>query len=222
MSTLTRAGLARQIDLTLFRPEATRADLEQLCAEARAHNFYGVCVNSSRVELARSFLEETPLKVTALVGFPLGAGDTDAKRYETEVAIDLGAQEIETVINLGRLKDGEHRYVLRELHDLVEAADERPVKLVLESALLTDAELASACEMAVDAGVSFVSTSSGLRPLEAVNEVQRLRKLVGDKLAIKASGIILVAAGAQALIEAGASRLGLPNGVTLVESLPAA
>ena len=137
MEALSHADLVRRIDHTLARPDATRQDLEQLCAAARAQGFHSVCVSSSRVELACSLVENSEVKVTGLVGFPLGAADADAKRYETEVAVDHGAQEIETVLNIGRLKDGDHRYVLRELRDIAEAADERPVKVILEASLLT-------------------------------------------------------------------------------------
>src|SRR4051794_33959246 len=126
MAPASRADLARYIDHTLLQPEATREDVTRLCAEAREHGFHGVCVHGSRVELAFSLLEDSDIKVTSLVGFPLGASDSDVKRYETEVAIDQGAQEIEMMINLGRLKDGDHGYVLRELRDIAEAAEERP------------------------------------------------------------------------------------------------
>src|SRR5664279_2224574 len=141
MTTLSPAELARRFERTLVRPDATRRDVEQLCAEARAQGAHCVCVNGSHVELACALLEESEVKVTGLIAFPLGAADTDAKRYETEVAIDHGAQEIEMVLNIGRLKDGDHRYVLRELRDLAEAADQRPVKVILETALLTPDEV---------------------------------------------------------------------------------
>src|SRR5437588_3089052 len=140
MKTFSRAELARRIDPTLVKPEATRQDIVRLCAEAREHGFHGVCVNGSRVELAYALLEDTERKVTGLVGFPFGAMDTDAKRYETEVAIDHGAHEIEMVLNIGRLKEGDRSYVLRELRDIAEAAEERPVNVILETGLLTAEE----------------------------------------------------------------------------------
>jgi deoxyribose-phosphate aldolase len=108
----------------LLKADATAKDIEQLCAEAREFGFYSVCVNGCRVDQARTLLEDSPIKVAAVVGFPLGAMDADAKRFETEAAIDAGAQEIDVVINIGRLKDGNHKYVLRELRDVVEAAEE--------------------------------------------------------------------------------------------------
>src|ERR1035437_9928812 len=150
MTTLSPAELARRFERTLVRPDATRRDIEQLCAEARAQSAHCVCVNGSHVELACTLLADSEVKVTGLVAFPLGAADSDTKRYETEVAIDHGAQEIEMVLNIGRLKDGDHRYVLRELRDVAEAADERPVMVILETALLTPEELGRACELALD------------------------------------------------------------------------
>ena len=129
--------LASYIEHTLLKSDATRVAIEKLCAEAREHRFYCVCVNGSRVAQACAFLDGSGVKVTTVVGFPLGAMDADAKRYETEVAIDNGAQEIDVVLNVGRLKDGDHSFVLRELRDVVEAADERPVKVILETCYLT-------------------------------------------------------------------------------------
>ena len=143
--TLSPAELARFIDHTLLKPEATAKDIEQLCAEAREHRFHCVCINGCRVELARHLLDGSDVKVATVAGFPLGAADPDAKRYETETAIDQGADEIDMVMNIGRFKDGDHRYVVRELRDVVEAAEERPVKVILETCLLTNDELIQAC-----------------------------------------------------------------------------
>jgi len=212
MNTLSPADLVRRLELTLVHPDATRRDFEQLCAAARAQGSHGVCVCGSRVELARSLLEDTEVKVTGLVGFPLGAADADAKRYETEVAIDHGAQEIETVLSIGRLKEGDHRYVLRELRDIAEAADERPVKVILETGLLTPEEMDLACELALSSGVHCVCTGTGLRTAATAQDVQRLRAAVGEKFGVKAAGLS-DAQTALALIAAGASRLGAADGV---------
>src|SRR6185503_12294810 len=153
--------LARFIDHTLLKPDATAKDIEKLCAAAKRHNFYAVCVNGSRIELARSLLDDTEVKVAGVAGFPLGSCETDVKRFETEAAIDSGAHEIDVVINIGRLKDGDHRYILRELRDVVEAADERVVKVIIETALLTREEKVRACNLIVEAGAHFVKTSTG-------------------------------------------------------------
>ena len=214
MKTLSPAELARRIERTLVWPEATRRDIEQLCAEARAQGFHSVCVCSSRVELARTLLEDSEVKVTGLVGFPLGAGDADAKRYETEVAIDHGAQEIETVLNIGRLKEGDHRYVLRELRDIAEAADERPVKVILETGLLTSEERNRACQLVLDSGAHCVCTGTGLESAATVEDVQSFRAAVGEKFGVKAAGLSDLQT-ALALIEAGATRLGTMEGAAL-------
>jgi deoxyribose-phosphate aldolase len=163
------------------------------------------------VALAYALLEDTEVKVTGLVAFPLGAADTDAKRYETEVAIDHGAQEIELVLNIGRLKDGDHRYVVRELRDVAEAADERPVKVILETALLTPEEVRRACELALDSGVHCVCTGTGLKSAATAEDVRSLRAAVGEKFGVKAAGLS-DAQTALALLEAGASRLGTAEG----------
>jgi deoxyribose-phosphate aldolase len=213
MTTLSPAELARRLERTLVRPDATRQDLERLCAEARAQSFHSVCVNGSRVELARTLLEASEVKVTGLVGFPLGAADADAKRYETEVAIDHGAQEVEMVLNIGRLKDGDHRHVLRELRDIAEAADERRVKVILEMGLLTPEQVRLACELALDSGVHCVCTGTGLKSAATVPEVQSLRAAVGEKFGVKAAGLIDLQT-APALVAAGASRLGTVEGAS--------
>jgi deoxyribose-phosphate aldolase len=205
--------LATRIERALFAPDATRGDIEKLCAEAREHAWFAVCVNGSRVELARTLLEESEVRVVALVGFPTGAGDTDAKRYETEIAVDQGAQEIEAVINIGRLKEGDRRFVLREMRDIVEAADERPVKLVLETHLLAREKLILAVELALDSGAQFVATSTDWRvPDVKVQDVVLLREKAGAEFGIKAVGNIRDVQTAQELINAGATRIGTTSG----------
>ena len=222
-ATLTARELARYLDHTLLKPDATAKEIEQLCAEARTHGFHAVCVNGSRVVQAHHLLENTDVKVAAVVGFPLGAMDADAKRYETETAIDHGAHEIDCVINVGRLKDGDHAYVLRELRDVVEAADERPVKVILETCLLTREEKILACRLAVESGAQFVKTSTGFSAGGAtVEDVRLLREAVGEKFGVKASGGIRDAATAGAMIAAGATRLGTSASVTIVQGGSAA
>jgi len=220
MATLSARDIARRIDHTLFAADATRGDIEKLCAEAKEHFFFCVCVNGSRVELARAALEESEVQVVALVGFPLGSNDPDAKRYEVEIAVDHGAHEIDFVINIGRLKDGDGDYVLREMRDIVEAADERPAKAVLEGHLLTREEKILACRLALDSGAQFVCTSTNFHaPDVTVEEVRLLRETVGDEFGVKAAGGIRNARTALALIEAGATRIGTMAGVGLTEGL---
>jgi len=215
--------LARYIDHTLLKPEATRTQIEQLCAEAAEHQFASVCVNGSRVELAYSLLEESEVQVCTVVGFPLGAMDADAKRYETEAAVDAGAQEIDMVMNVGRFKDGEHDYIVREIRDVVEAADDRIVKVILETCLLTDDEIAQACKLVVQAQAHFVKTSTGFNSAGATLEhVKLMRATVQQFAGVKAAGGVRNAADAQAMIEAGATRIGTSNGVAIVSGESAA
>jgi len=219
----TAAELARYIDHTLLKPDATAAQIEKLCAEARAHGFYAVCVNGDRVALARHHLEDSPVRVAAVVGFPLGAMSADAKRYETEAAVDDGAHEIDVVLNIGRLKDGEDARVLRELRDIVEAADERPVKVILETCLLTRDEKVRACQLVLESGARFVKTSTGFGPGGAtIEDVELLRATVGPRFGVKASGGIRDTTTALAMIAAGATRLGTSSGVAIVQGLPQA
>ena len=204
--------LARRLEIMLLRADATRADITLLCTQARELNARGVCVVPDRVEQARVLLEGSEVKITALIGFPLGLADADTKRFETEAAIDLGAQEIEVALNLGRLKDGECDRVLRELRDVVEAADERPVKLALESRLLTRDEIVTACHLALDAGMAGVANSADGNAQSADPEdIRLLCEAVGQKHFVKAVGRVSSIAAAQALINAGADRLGVTD-----------
>src|SRR6266516_712361 len=215
--------LARFIDHTLLQPEASLKEIEKLCAEAREYHFHAVCVNSSWVTQARHFLSGSAVKVATVVGFPLGATDSDAKRFETEAAIDNGAQEIDVVINIGRLKDGDDQYVLRELSDVVEAAAERPVKVIIETCLLAGAEKIRACRIVLDGGAQFVKTSTGFSTGGAtVADVKLLREIVGETFGVKAAGGIRDTQTALAMIEAGATRLGTSSGVVIVRSMPGA
>ncbi len=211
------SDLAQFIDHTLLKPDATRAQIETLCAEAAEHNFATVCVNGSRVELAYSLLEESDVQVATVVGFPLGAMEADVKRYETEAAIDAGAGEIDMVMNVGRFKDGDHDYIVREIRDVVEAADDRVVKVILETCLLTDDEIVQACKLVVQAQAHFVKTSTGFGSAGAtIEHVKLMRETVGQFAGVKAAGGIRNAADAHAMIEAGATRLGTSGGVAIV------
>lgn len=211
------SDLAKYIDHTLLKPDATRAQIETLCAEAAEHNFATVCVNGSRVELAYSLLEESDVQVATVVGFPLGAMEADVKRYETEAAIDAGAGEIDMVMNVGRFKDGDHDYIVREIRDVVEAADDRVVKVILETCLLTDDEIVQACKLVVQAQAHFVKTSTGFGSAGAtIEHVKLMRETVGQFAGVKAAGGIRNAADAHAMIEAGATRLGTSGGVAIV------
>ena len=217
---LTSAQLAAFIDHTLLKPDASLAQIEQLCAEAREHKFFSVCVNGSWVAAARHFLDGSDVKVASVVGFPLGAMSSDVKRYETEVAIDDGAHEIDMVLNIARLKAGDDKYVFREICDVVEAADERTVKVILETCLLTDEEKIRACKLVVESGAHFVKTSTGFSTSGAtIADVKLMRETVGPKFGVKASGGVRDAQTALAMIAAGATRIGTSNGIAIVKGL---
>ena len=220
--TLTPAQLAACIDHTLLKPDAAAAQIAQLCTEAREHKFFSVCVNGSWVAHARHLLDGSDVRVGSVVGFPLGAMAADVKRFETETAIDDGAHEIDLVLNIARLKDGDDKYVLRELCDVVEAADERTVKVILETCLLTDSEKVRACKLIVESGAQFVKTSTGFSAAGAtVADVKLMRETVGAKFGVKASGGVRDAATALAMIAAGATRLGTSSGIAIVKGLAA-
>lgn len=216
----TPAELAGFIQFPMFRPSASAHDVERHCAAARAHKFSAVCVNGCRVELARHYLEDSEVKVAAVVGFPLGAMSCDTKRFEAEAAIDDGAQEIHAVLNLGRLKDGDSKFVLRELHDIVDAADERPVTVVLEMGLLSEEEARLACGLILDCGAKHVATSTGFADARAtLAAVRLLRGLVGEKPGVTACGVVPDAAAALGAIEAGATRVCAANAVSIIDRL---
>jgi deoxyribose-phosphate aldolase len=209
MTEIQPSDLPSLIELPLWRIDATAKDVEDICRKAREQKLHGVCVATSRVELAASFLEDSPLKITALVG-TAGNEDGDVKRYETETAIDFGAQEIEVCLNVGRLKDGDRKYVLRELRDVAEAADERIVKVELRPRLLTKEELQLACALVLDSGAHYISARYITAP--NLEDIKACREAVGPKFGVKASEEIMDTKLALALIEAGATRLAATNG----------
>ncbi len=218
--TLIPAQLAAFIDHAQLKPETSLAQISQLCAEALEHKFFSVCVNGCWVAAAYQLLEDSDVKVASVVGFPLGAMTSDTKRFETEAAIDDGAHEIDLVLNIARLKAGDDKYVLREIIDVVEAADERTVKVILETCLLTDEEKIRACQIVVESGAHFVKTSTGFSTSGAtVADVKLMRGTVGPKFGVKASGGIRDLPTALAMIEAGATRLGTSAGVAIVQGL---
>lgn len=217
---LSARDLARHIEHTLVMPDATARDVERWCAEAREHAFATVCVNPSRVLLAHHHLLDSDVKLCAVVGFPFGGTEPEIKAHEAELAIDLGANEIEVVLNLGRLKDGDDRGVLRELRDVVEAANELPVKVVVESSRLASAERLRAASLIVESGARFLVTGTGYGNTSAA-DVRGWRELVGKSVSIKAVGGIRDAEMALQLIEAGADRLGTAEGPAIVAMLAA-
>ncbi|MEI7731627.1 MAG: deoxyribose-phosphate aldolase [Verrucomicrobiota bacterium] len=218
-SILNDQELARYLELTLVRGDATGADVAQLCQQAKRLSAAAVVVCSSRVELARTRLENSPVKVSALIGYPFGTGATDAKRYEVEVAVDDGAQELDVVFNLGLLKDGADRQLFRELRDVVEAADERPVKFLLEICRMTPEEISRAVKLVMEAGALGISPGTGFEPGEpSLDDFKHLIAAVGDHVATKAMAQTVTLDRVREWVEAGVHRVGVCQ---LPESLAA-
>ncbi len=210
--------LAGYIDHTLLKPEATRADIVRLCREARENRFYSVCVNPSYVKTAVAELKGSGIKVVAVVGFPLGATTTAVKAYEASEAVAAGAGEIDMVIHVGALKNGEESYVLNDIKSVVRAAEGRTVKVILENALLTVEEKTLACFLAKEAGARFVKTSTGFGPGGAtIADIRLMREAVGPGMGIKAAGGIKTPEKFRRLIEAGATRIGTSSGMSIIK-----
>ncbi len=209
--------LAPYIDHTLLKPAATARDLEDICSQAVRFGFYGVCVNPSLISLANSKLKgEAPIPVS-VVGFPLGATLTEVKAYETRDVVKRGAKEIDMVMNLGAFKAGDDGFVTKDIAAVVQSAEGLPVKIILETALLSDEEIVKACRLSVDAGASFVKTSTGFGPGGAtVDAVKLMRQTVGPDIGVKASGGISTYKDALAMIEAGANRIGASASVVII------
>ncbi len=214
-------ALAAVIDHTILKPEATRAEIVKLCAEAKQYNFASVCVNPHWVPLVAGELRGTSVKVCTVVGFPLGATSTAAKVCETEVAIRVGAQEIDMVINVGALKGGDLQTVKSDIQAVAEASHKGGaiLKVIIETALLTDEEKAIACTLAKLAGADFVKTSTGFSKHGATaGDVALMRKVVGPEMGVKASGGIRTLEDLKAMTAAGASRIGASASVKIVEA----
>ncbi len=209
--------IARYIDHTLLKPTATRADIVRVCEEALKYRFASVCVNSTWIRLVARMLEGSPVKPICVVGFPLGAMATPAKAAETRQAIADGAREIDMVINIGWLKGGDHDAVFDDIRAVVEAAQGRPVKVILETAMLTRDEKIAGCAIARAAGAAFVKTSTGFGGGGAtVEDVRLMRAVVGPDVGVKASGGVRTAEDARAMLAAGANRLGASASVAIV------
>ena len=223
---LTPEQVAQMIDHTLLKPEATAEEIDKLCAEAREHKFYSVCVNPIWVPKAKQLLRGTNVKVCAVVGFPLGAQSPEIKTLEARRALREGAQEIDMVINIGALRSKDDRLVARDIRGVVEVCDEARAasKVILETALLTDEEKVRACELSMKAGADFVKTSTGFSKSGATVEDIRLmaRTVAPRKLGVKASGGVRTYADLLKMVEAGATRVGSSNSVKIVEEARAA
>jgi len=213
--------LAAVLDHTLLKPESTSRDVEQLCREAAEFGFACVILNPTYIPLAASLLRGAGVKIGGVVGFPLGAATTSAKRYEALDAIRLGAQEVDMVMNIGALRTGDRARVEADIRGLVEIAHDNGaiLKVTIETALLSLEEKILACQLALAAGADFVKSSTGFSHRGAIPaDISLMRGVVGDKLGVKASGGIRSFEDAQSMIEAGANRIGTSSSVAIVQS----
>ncbi len=218
VSSLTRSKLASIIDHTLLRSDAVPEDIERLCEEAIRYGFYSACINPLWVSLASAILRKSSPVVCSVIGFPLGS--TNCMGQEAATAVDHGAGELDMVIPIGHLKSGNIKGTSACIKDVVRAG--KPVKVILETCLLTDEEKILACRIAMDSGASWVKTSTGFSSGGAtVSDVALMRSAVGEALGVKASGGIRTLADALVMVEAGASRLGCSASIDIVESLDA-
>ena len=207
------------IDHTVLKAEATESQVKKLCTEAIEHNFAAVCINPCFVKLAKDMLKESSVKVCTVIGFPLGASTPKTKAFETKDAIENGAEEVDMVINIGKLKDKDYNYVKEDIKSVVDAAkDKAIVKVILETALLTNEEIEKASILSKEAGADFIKTSTGFSTRGAsVEDIIIMRKAVGDSLKIKASGGIKTYEDAKKMIENGADRLGTSSSVEITK-----
>ncbi|MCI7805815.1 MAG: deoxyribose-phosphate aldolase [Bullifex sp.] len=211
-------NIASYIDHTMLAPQATVSQIRKLCEEAVKYHFASVCVNSCHVALCAELLKGTGVNVCTVVGFPLGAMSTKAKAFEAECAVADGAVEIDMVINVGALKDENWTFVEDDIRAVKKACGGKLLKVILETCLLTDDEIVRACQLSEAAGADYVKTSTGFSKGGATAEaVSLMRKTVGDRLGVKASGGIRDRESALKMIEAGASRLGCSAGVKIME-----
>ncbi|MGV3526229.1 MAG: deoxyribose-phosphate aldolase [Candidatus Sericytochromatia bacterium] len=206
------------IDHTLLKPEATEAQVRQLCKEAAEYHFASVCVNPGYVALSAELLKGTGVMVCTVIGFPLGATDTETKADETRHALANGASEIDMVINIGALKSGNHKKVEADIRAVVQAASGKTVKVILETSLLNDQEKVIACQLSEKAGAHFVKTATGFGPGGATEQdIALMRRTVRPEMEVKASGSIRDQETALKMIHAGATRIGASASIAIVK-----
>lgn len=214
-----RSELAKMIDHTALKAGTTAGQIDRLVQEAREYGFASVCVNSSWVPRCADALQGSGVAVCTVIGFPLGAASTLAKTAETAIAVEQGAEELDMVINVGQLLDGNHDFVRNDIAGVVKAANGKTVKVIIETCYLSDEQIVKACQLSMEAGADFVKTSTGFGTAGATVEAVRLmRQTVGPDFGVKASGGIRNRYDALRMIEAGANRLGASAGIAIVES----
>lgn len=211
--------LARMIDHTILKADASKEKVMEICKEALQHNFASVCINPGNVKLVAEMLKGSQVKVCTVIGFPLGASTTAVKAFETEDAIKNGAEEVDMVINIGKLKDKDYDYVRADIEAVVNAAKGKALtKVIIEACLLTDEEKVMACKLSKEAGADYVKTSTGFSTGGAkASDIKLMRETVGPNLGVKASGGVHDYAGAMEMIENGASRIGASASIAICE-----
>ncbi|MGL5149585.1 MAG: deoxyribose-phosphate aldolase [Clostridium sp.] len=211
--------LARMIDHTALKANVRESEIRTLCKEALEYNFASVCVNPSWISLCADLLKGSEVKVCTVIGFPLGATSSKSKALETEVAIEDGATEVDMVINVGKLKDGDLDFVKKDIEAVVNAAKGKALtKVIIESCLLTDEEKVTACKLSKEAGADFVKTSTGFSTGGATAaDIKLMRETVGPELGVKASGGVRSAEDAKLMIENGATRIGASASIEICE-----
>ena len=216
---MNKNELAKMIDHTILKPEATEKEVEKLCKEALEYNFASVCINPSMVEKAAEMLKGSDVKVCTVIGFPLGATTTEVKAFETEDVIKKGATEVDMVINVGKLKEGNLTYVKKDIEAVVNSAKGKALtKVIIETCLLTDEEKVTACKLSKEAGADFVKTSTGFSTGGATaKDIKLMRETVGEELGVKASGGVRSLEDAELMIENGASRIGASASIAICE-----
>lgn len=214
-------NIAKMIDHTLLKADATKEQIVTLCEEAKQYTFASVCVNPTWVKVASELLDGTEVKVCTVIGFPLGATTSATKAFETEDAIKNGATEVDMVINIGALKDKNYDLVKEDIKAVADAAKGKALsKVIIETSLLTNEEKETACKLAVEAGADFVKTSTGFSTGGATAEdIALMRKTVGPSVGVKASGGVRSSEDTAKMIEAGATRIGASSGVAIVNGL---
>ena len=210
--------LAKYIDHTMLKPDASIASIEKLCNEAKEYDFKSVCVNTCNIPLAKKYLQGSDVLVCTVIGFPLGAMSSEAKVFEAKDAIEKGADEIDMVINIGRLKDNDLDYCTKEIKAIKDVCGDKTLKVIIETCLLTDEEKVNACKCILNANADFVKTSTGFSTGGATFEdVKLLKQTVNDKCFIKAAGGVKSHEDMLKMIELGANRIGTSSGTKLIE-----
>ncbi len=210
----------KYIDHTVLKATSQKKEIKKLCEEAIEYGFYSVCVNGCFVKECKELLKDSDVKIAAVVGFPLGAMTKTAKVFEAREAIANGANEIDMVINIGALKDKDYAYVEKEIAEIKKTIGNKVLKVIIETCYLTEEEKIKACELSVNAKADFVKTSTGFGTGGATFEdVALMKKVVGDKAQIKASGGVKDLATAQRYIEMGVTRLGTSSGIEIIKGL---